>query len=107
MRARTSQPLIDRAITNSAQRLRQHVVQPQFAWIAELLDSNRHGLVAGGWLGTVGSEQTIPPRQIETEIAVGLLHHDRMVDAVHIRGNHNPSEPSINLLRQTDIPVIE
>ena len=39
-------------------------------------------------LAPVGAEQPVPPRQIEAEIAVGLMAHDRMVHAMHVGRDH-------------------
>ena len=52
--------------------LQQHAVEAEFAGIAELLDPDRHGPVAGLRLRPISAEQTIPPGKIEAEIAVGL-----------------------------------
>ncbi len=40
--------------------------------------------VAGRGLGAVGVEQSVPPRQIEAEIAVGLGDHHRVMHPVHV-----------------------
>src|SRR2546429_5917069 len=56
--------------SRSAERLQQHLVEPHLPGLAELLDPDRHAFVTGRWLIAVGSQQSIPPRQVETEIAV-------------------------------------
>src|SRR5215211_490913 len=66
------------------ERLQQHAMQAEFAWVPELFDADRHALVAGRRLRTVRAEETIPPGQIETEVAVRFARNNRMVHAVHL-----------------------
>src|SRR5512132_4610146 len=79
--------------------LQQHAIEPEFAGITELLDTNRHGVVAGRGLGAVGAQQTVPPRQVEPEIAVGLAPQDRMMDAMHVWRHHKPAQDPIDCRR--------
>src|SRR5947207_13675830 len=58
-------------------RLSQHPVESQFLWVPELLDANCHALVSGFGLGPIGAKEPVPPRQIEPEVAVRLLPHDK------------------------------
>src|SRR5262249_47853619 len=67
------------------ERLEQHAIEPEFARIAELLDTDRHGVVPGRRLRAIGAEQAIPPRQIESKIAVGLARHYRVMHSGHVR----------------------
>src|SRR5712691_5668412 len=53
-----------------AERLEQHAIEPKLAPIAKLLDADGHRFVSRGGLWPIGAEQTVPPRQIETKIAV-------------------------------------
>src|SRR4029077_173692 len=69
------------------ERLRQHPVEAKLLAVAERRDADRHVLVAGLGFAPVSPEQTIPPRQIESEIAVGFRANDRMMHAVHV-GRH-------------------
>jgi hypothetical protein len=57
-------------------RLNQHTVKPQVTRCPELLDPNRHFLVARFWLRLVGPKQPVPPRKVEAKIAVCLLWYD-------------------------------
>jgi hypothetical protein len=50
--------------------LDEHAVEAKFAWVTELFDADRHRLLSGGWLRPIGSEQPIPPGQVETKVAV-------------------------------------
>src|SRR5215471_11465233 len=68
----------------TAERLQQHAIEAEFAGITKLLDTNCHAVVARRRLGAVGAQQTVPPRQVEAEIAVGLAPQDRMMDAMHV-----------------------
>jgi hypothetical protein len=56
----------------TAEGLEQHAIEAQFARITELVNTDRHRFVAGGGLCPVGSEQPVPPGQVEPEIAVRL-----------------------------------
>ena len=52
----------------AAERLNQHAIEPEFARLAELFDTDGHRFVSGCWLRPVGAEQAIPPRQVEAEL---------------------------------------
>src|SRR5205807_3555608 len=56
-----------------AKRLGQETVQTQFGRVAEDRQTDGHALLAGHRRRPIGAEQPIPPRQIESEIAV-VLH---------------------------------
>src|SRR5215471_18409829 len=79
----------------AAERLEQHSIEPEFARVAELLDADRHGVVPGRRLRAVGAEQTIPPRQIESKIAVGLARHYRVMHPVHVRRHDEPAQHAV------------
>ena len=49
----------------------------------------------------------IPPRQVETEIAVGLPPENGMMDAVHIGCYQKNPQQSIELRRNLDVAVIK
>ncbi len=88
-------------------RLHQHAMEKQFLRIAELLDANGHAVVTAFGLSAIGSEQAIPPGQIEAEVAVSLAAHDGVMDAVHIRRDHKPSQPALDRSSYLDVAVIE
>ena len=71
MRARTALVICGDGIV--AERLCQKPVHTQLAWIAEDRQSDGHAVVTGRGGGAVGSEQPVPPRQIEAEIAAVSL----------------------------------
>ena len=66
-----------------------------------------HAFVTRARLVAVGAEQTIPPGQVEAEIAVGFIVLDRMVNPVHVRRNQEPAQDPVNTLRNLHIAVIE
>src|SRR5581483_1217692 len=72
------------AAISLAEWLRQHMVEALLGGVTKLLDANRHAQLSGGGLGAIGAEQSIPPRQIEAEIGVGLFRNDGVMDAVHV-----------------------
>lgn len=88
-------------------RLKHHAIHPEVAWIAELLDADRHRFVSGSGLRSVGAKKSVPPRQVESKIAVGLTHQDRMVDAVHVRRHNEPAQNAVYFARDTNVRVIE
>ena len=67
-----------------AERLRQHAVEPELARIAELLDPDRHVIMAGRGLGPIGADPAVPPAKIEAGIAVRLARRKGMMHAVHL-----------------------
>src|SRR6266571_3571109 len=91
----------------AAERLQQHATEPELASITKLLDTNRHGVMASRGLGAVGAQQSVPPRQVEAEIAVGLAPQDRMMDAVHIRRHDEPAQDPIDFRGNADVAVVE
>jgi rhodanese-related sulfurtransferase len=73
----------------------------------ELLDADRHGLVACLRLSPIRAEQPVPPRDIEPEIAVRLARQNRMVDAVHVGRDDEPAQHAVESHRQADVAVVE
>jgi hypothetical protein len=100
--------LPDRISANITQkRLKHHAIHPEFAWIAELLDADRHRFVSGSGLRSVGTEEAVPPRQVESEIAIGFTHQDRMVNAMHVGRHNEPAQNVVDFVRDANVRVIE
>ena len=72
-----------------------------------MLNANGHVVVTRFWLWAIGAEQLIPPRQIETEVAVGLHGNDGVVDTVHIRRHHKPAQHTVETEWNADVAVVE
>ena len=70
-------------------------------------DANGHAQLASAWLRAVGSQQPIPPGQVEAEIGVGLIVRDGVVDAVHVGCDDNPAQHAIQTRGQTDVAMVE
>ena len=101
-------PAADRVVAGSAaERLNEHEVEPQIARRAELRDADGHALMPVGGLGAIGSEQTVPPGQVEAEIAVGLPRNDRMVHPVHLGRDHEPAQHAVDARRHPHVAVVE
>src|SRR5579864_9343517 len=62
--------------------LHEHAVEPELGGIAEAVEPDGHSFMAPRRLRAIGSEETIPPRQIESEVAVGLVGDRGMVDTM-------------------------
>jgi hypothetical protein len=77
------------------------------SWVAILAKPNRHAFVALHRLGLIGTHEAVPPGEIKTKIAIMFLDHDGMVDAVHLRRDHEESQNLIESLRQLDIAMVE
>src|SRR5262245_41525098 len=100
--------LSDRIPANvTEKRLQHHAIDPEVAWIAELLDANRHRFMSSSGLGSIGTEEAVPPRQIESKIAVGFTHQDRMMDAMHVGRHHEPAQNAVDFSRDANVSVIE
>ena len=91
----------------TAQRLPEHAIEPQLPRLAKAIDAKRHAVMPQSGLVTVGAEQAIPPGDIEAVVAFGFAPIDRVVHAMHIRRDDKKAQHSIDLNRQTDIPVVE
>jgi len=75
--------------------------------LPEDVDADCHAGMAGSGLCAVGTEQPIPPRQIEPEIAVGLGRVDRVMDPVHLGCHHDHAQNPVNRLRQKHVAMVE
>jgi hypothetical protein len=100
--------LSDRIPANVTQkRLKHHAIYPEVAWIAELLDADCHRFVSGSGLCSVGTEEAVPPRQVEPKIAIGFTHQNRMMDAMHVGRHHEPAQNAVDFTRDANVRVIE
>ena len=63
--------------------------------------------MAGARLRPIGPENPVPPRKIESEIGIGFVALDRVMHAMHIRRYDEPPKPTIHMLRNRDVAVIE
>src|SRR5512135_3000726 len=59
------------------------------------------------WLVAIGSEQSIPPRKIETEIAVRFPTYGRVMNTMHFRSHYQKAKKRIDLLREAHISVVK
>ncbi len=76
--------------------MEEHAIEPKIALGTKVLDADLHVFVTGARLSPVGAEQAVPPWQVESEVAVGLIILHGMMHAVHIRGNYNqPQQPVV------------
>jgi hypothetical protein len=71
------------------------------------LGAELHPLVAGPRLRSIGTEESIPPGQVEAEVAVALVDFDRVMHSMHIGGNEDPPKPAVDADREADVAVIE
>jgi len=63
--------------------------------------------VAGCRLSAVGTEKTVPDRQVESEVAVGFWPEDRVMNAMHVGRDHHPAKDSLQARRNEDVAVVE
>ena len=63
--------------------------------------------MAGCRLSAVGTEKTVPDRQVESEVAVGFWPEDRVMNAMHVGRNHQPAKDSLQARRNEDVAVVE
>ena len=79
------------------QRLNEHPIKPKTAPVSELLNPNRHALVAGLWLRQISAQDPVPPWDIEAKVAVGFGWPDGVMDAVHVRRDNEQPQNRIDL----------
>jgi hypothetical protein len=60
--------------------------------ITKVSQPDGHAFMACGWRPAIGSEEAIPPWEVEAEIAVGFISDDGVVDPMHFRCNHQEAE---------------
>lgn len=61
----------------------------------------------GAGLGPVRAEQPVLPGQVETEIAIGLMRQDGMVDAMHVGRDHDPAQHAVETGQHAHVAVVE
>ena len=64
---------------------------------------DRHALVPVARLALIGAEQTVPPGEVEAEIAVRFLPPDRVVHPVHVGRNHEPPQNGVEPVRDAHV----
>src|SRR3989338_9169240 len=89
-------------LMRSHKGLKQHAVQLQILGLPEFLNADRHAEMPGRRLVLVGAKQSIPPGQIEAEVAVGFVTDNRMMNAMHVWRNHEQAQPAVDFARQAD-----
>ncbi len=60
-------------VPGTAERLEQHTFKAQFPSLAELLDADRHRIMADGALIPIATEQSVPTWQAEAKVAVAKI----------------------------------
>jgi len=70
-------------------------------------EADRHSFLTCGRLSAISAEKTIPPRQVETKIAIELLDQYGVVHPVHLRCHYEKPEDAVYGQRETDVPVVE
>src|SRR6266851_2080973 len=83
------------------------VVKGQFLRFAELLYADCHFVMSGFRLRAIGTEESVPPRKIESEIAVRLAPQDRVMNAVHIGRHDEPTQDALDSRRHPHVAVVE
>ena len=58
-------------------------------------------------LSPIGAQQAVLPRQVETEIAVGLVRMNGMVDPVHVQGDDYPAQDPGQAEQNAHVTVVE
>src|SRR5437660_5919436 len=91
----------------ATKRLQKHTEQPEFFWVAELLDSKGDPVVTGRGLGAISAEKAVPNRQIKTEIAVGFRNDNRVVHPMHVWRDDEPANHPLQARRDKNIAVVE
>jgi hypothetical protein len=72
-----------------------------------MAESDGHIFMPSHRLGTIGSQEAIPPGKIKPKVAIGLSNNYRMVDPVHLRGDDEKAQDPIDSTREANIAVIE
>ena len=72
-----------------------------------MTEADGHAFMTLQWLTAIGPQKTVPPWQVEAEIAVGFPDDHGMVDPVHFRRNHKKAQDSVQTSWKANVPVIE
>lgn len=79
----------------------------EFVRVTKVAQSDSHSFMACGGRLFVCPEQAIPPWEIETEIAVGLISNDRVMDPMHFRGDNQETEYFVQSMGKPDISMVK
>ena len=99
--------MVERILAGLKERQDKQPGQSQTCWITKLAEADNHSFMTPRRLSLIGAHKAVPPGEIKTKIAIMLFDHDRMVDTVHLRRDHQESQNPIDSTRQSDIAVIE
>ena len=77
------------------------------AFVPEVVKANGHARMPVLGLIAVSAHQVIPPRKIEAEIAIRLLRVNRMMYAMHVRSDDEPTQDAVEPERHAHVAVIE
>src|SRR5881409_2263290 len=75
--------------------------------MAELVDAESHAFMTGLRLGSISSKEPVPPREIEPEIAIRFAPENGVMDAMHVRGDDEPTQRALNGEGQSDVAMVE
>ena len=57
-------------------------------------------------LCAIGPKQPVPPREVESEIAVSFFQADRVMDAVHVGGHDDPPQVLVTPIGHGDVAMM-
>src|SRR4030042_6478764 len=75
--------------------------------ISERVEPDDHPLMPCRRLITIGAEDPVPPWKIETEIAIVLFDHHRVVNTMHFRCDNEETKSPVKGERKADVAVVE
>jgi len=105
---RFSSTTIDGIFTRFAdERESQHPRESEAPGVPKLGKSDSHTFMPRSRLITISTEQTVPPGQIETKIAVGFAYHHGMMYPMHVRGHHEETELPIDPRWEMNIAMVK
>jgi hypothetical protein len=69
-------------------------------WGAVCAQAEVHAYLPKRWLRPVGATESVPPGNRKAKVAIGLDQACRVVDTVHVGGDHQPAQPAVVVLWQ-------
>src|ERR1051325_914047 len=82
-------------------------VECQALRITELIEAEGHGGLAVLRLGSVRAKDPVPPRKVESEVAVRFVGTNRVVNEMHVRSHEDQPEKAIQSGRHAEIAMVE
>lgn len=89
------------------ERKRQQSGQGQLRGVSVLRETDGHSLLTGIRLRSICAQYAIPPRQVETEVRIGLPWNNGVMNSVHIGCDQHPAQEAVRRRTYANVAMVE